>query len=75
MQEMPETSFSMKPLSVLQAADRLDLSPAMVRRHCQQGNLPAVKVGGTWVILLGDLEAFARKPRRRGPKKSMDQAV
>ncbi len=65
----------MKPLSVPQAAYRLDLKPAMVRRYCQNGILPAVKVGGTWVIDEADLEAFAQKPRRRGPKKSMDQAI
>lgn len=68
MQEMPETSFNMKLLSVRQAAHHLGLKPAIVRRHCQQGNLPAVKVGNTWVIDEADLEAFARKPRRRGPK-------
>lgn len=58
----------MNPLSVPQAAHRLNLKPAMVRRHCQQGNLPAVKVGSTWVIDPDDLEKFASKPRRRGPK-------
>ena len=65
----------MKPLSVPQCAHRLDLKPAMVRRYCQQGNLAAVKVGNTWVIDEADLEKFAKKPRRRGPKKSVDQAV
>ena len=58
----------MNPLSAPQAARRLGLKPAMVRRHCQNGDLPAVKVGGTWVIDEADLEAFAKKPRRRGPK-------
>ena len=58
----------MTPLSVPQAAHRLGLSTAMVRRHCQFGTLPAVKVGNTWVINEADLVAFAQKPRRRGPK-------
>ena len=58
----------MNPLSVPQAAERLNLSTAMVRRHCQHGTLPAVKVGSTWIIDKRDLEKFAGKPRRRGPK-------
>ena len=58
----------MKLLSVPEAAARLGLSVAMVRRHCQQGTLPAFKVGSRWIISEDDLEAFAKKPRRRGPK-------
>ena len=60
--------ISKSPLSVPQAAHRLGLSASMVRRHCQNGMLPAVKVGSTWVIAAADLEKFASKPRRRGPK-------
>ena len=60
--------ISKSPLSVPQAAHRLGLSTSMVRRHCQQGTLPAVKVGSTWVINEADLEVFAKKPRKRGPK-------
>jgi excisionase family DNA binding protein len=55
-------------LSPSQAAKRLGLKPAMVRRHCQYGELKATKVGSRWVIREEDLEAFAAKPRQRGPK-------
>ena len=55
-------------LSVPQAAERLNLSPAMVRRYCQNGNLHATKITGAWLISLDDLAEFAKKPRRRGPK-------
>ena len=55
-------------LSVPEAAERLGLKPAMVRRYCQSGDLPAVKVTGAWLIDEADLEEFAKKPRKRGPK-------
>jgi excisionase family DNA binding protein len=55
-------------LSVPQAARRLGLKPAMVRRHCQNGTLKATKVGSRWVIHETDVKAFAAIPRRRGPK-------
>lgn len=37
-------------LSVEQAAERLGLSPATVRRRCVDGSLPAEKVGRAWVV-------------------------
>lgn len=55
-------------LSVSQAAARLGLKVAMVRRHCQRGNLKATKVGKQWVITETDLEVFKQIPRKRGPK-------
>jgi hypothetical protein len=49
----------------------------MVRRHCQNGNLAAFKVGSRWVIRETDLEAFAAIPRKRGPKinEAVDTAM
>ncbi len=56
-------------LSVAEAAQRLGLSVAMVRRYCLTGNLPARKVGRDWVIGERDLTAFAEKTRQRGRPK------
>ena len=44
-------------ISVRMAANELDKSEAWVRRLCQQGRLPAKKVGRAWLIRLEDLDA------------------
>jgi excisionase family DNA binding protein len=53
-------------LSVNEAADRLGLSVAMVRRYCSDGKLFAQKVGRDWAIRRLDVEQFAAAPRRSG---------
>ena len=53
-------------LTVPEAADRLGLSIAMVRRYCAQGKLPAQKLGRDWAIRRRDIERFAASPRRSG---------
>ena len=53
-------------LSTPEAAERLGLSEAMVRRYCAQGRLPANKVGKGWAIRRWDVERFAANPRRSG---------
>ena len=59
----------MKLLSVTEAARILSVSPALVRRYCQRGRLPATKVGGAgWVIDEAALAAFAARPRPVGNK-------
>jgi excisionase family DNA binding protein len=55
-------------LSIPEAAERLGLSPAMVRRYCASGKLPAQKVGRDWTLRQRDVERFAASPRRRGRK-------
>jgi excisionase family DNA binding protein len=55
-------------LSIPEAAERLGLSPAMVRRYCASGRLPAQKVGRDWTVRQRDVERFAAAPRRRGRK-------
>jgi excisionase family DNA binding protein len=61
-----------KLLSVAEAADRLGLKIAMVRRYCSTGNLPAKKIGRDWVIGERDLNVFAEKARQRGrPKQTL----
>jgi excisionase family DNA binding protein len=56
--------------SVPDAAQRLNLSTAMVRRYCQEGRIEAKKVGRDWLITERSLIDFARQPRKVGrPKK------
>lgn len=42
----PEKRF----LTVKEAADYLQFNKNMIYRHCQQGRIPAVKVGDSWRI-------------------------
>lgn len=53
-------------VTVPEAAERLGLSTAMVRRYCALGKLPAFKVGKGWAIRRWDVERFAVNPRRSG---------
>jgi excisionase family DNA binding protein len=53
-------------LTVNEAADRLGLSVAMVRRYCADGKLLAQKMGRDWAIRRQDVEQFAAAPRRSG---------
>jgi len=53
-------------LTVNEAADRLGLSVAMVRRYCSDGKILAQKVGRDWAIRRRDVEQFAAAPRRSG---------
>ncbi len=58
-----------RSLTVSDAAQRLGLSVAMVRRYCESGEIPATKIGRDWSLRQRDVELFAAKPRRRGRKK------
>ncbi len=53
-------------LTVPEAARRLGLSVAMVRRYCAEGKLQGQKVGRDWTIRQQDAETFAAKPRHIG---------
>jgi excisionase family DNA binding protein len=53
-------------LTINEAADRLGLSVAMVRRYCADGKLPAQKIGRDWAISRRDVERFAAVPRQSG---------
>jgi excisionase family DNA binding protein len=55
-------------LTIPEAAERLGLSVAMVRRYCSTGKLPAQKVGRDWTLRQRDVEQFASLSRRRGRK-------
>jgi excisionase family DNA binding protein len=53
-------------LTISEAAERLGLSVAMVRRYCADGKLPAQKIGRDWAILQHAVERFAATPRHSG---------
>lgn len=53
-------------LTVNEAADRLGLSVAMVRRYCSAGKIIAQKVGRDWAIRRREVERFAATPRHSG---------
>ena len=53
-------------LTVSEAAERLGLSVAMVRRYCANGKLSARKIGRDWAIQQHDVEHFAATPRFSG---------
>jgi excisionase family DNA binding protein len=53
-------------LTVPEAAERLGLSIAMVRRYCAVGKIHAQKIGRDWAIRQRDIEKFAATPRRSG---------
>jgi hypothetical protein len=46
---VPQTSH-LGMMSVSVTSSSLDISESMVRRHCRQGTLPAIKVRGEWQI-------------------------
>lgn len=55
--------------TVQQAAKRLKISDSLVRRWVREERFPSVRAGGKLhLIPAGPLDAFAKMPRRRGPK-------
>ncbi len=53
-------------LTISEAAERLGLSIAMVRRYCADGKLSAQKIGRDWAVRQRDVEHFAATPRHSG---------
>jgi len=53
-------------LTITEAAERLGLSLAMLRRHCADGKIPAQKIGRDWAIRRHDVEHFTATPRHSG---------
>jgi excisionase family DNA binding protein len=60
-------------MTIPQAATVLAMHRAAVFRAVQAGRLPAVKVGGVWVLRRADVEAYRDTPRPRGgrPRKAL----
>jgi excisionase family DNA binding protein len=54
-----------------QAARRLGVTPALIRRYCKQGRL-GQKIGGRWQIHPKDLERFAQEPRPVGVRRKRE---
>jgi excisionase family DNA binding protein len=65
-----------RPLSVGEAAERLQASEAYVRRLLTAQRLFGIKVGRVWGIYEEDLESFQRVRRQPGrPRKTPRQEV
>ena len=47
-------------LTADQAAEQLQVSVRRVRKLCEQGRLPATKLGWSWIIRSADVEAYLR---------------
>ncbi|HEU5252383.1 MAG TPA: helix-turn-helix domain-containing protein [Solirubrobacterales bacterium] len=54
------------PISIPEAASVLGLSAGRVHAMVTHGGLPAVKVGGRWLIERGDVERRRRQPPLKG---------
>jgi len=53
-------------LTVSQAAQELERTPVTIRKLCQSGKLPAIKLGTMWLISRTDLDEFKRLNRTHG---------
>ena len=62
----PVPAYQGRLLTISEAAERLGLTFAMVRRYCADGKIPAQKMGRDWAIRRRDVESFAAIPRRSG---------
>lgn len=50
-------------------AKELDITPQMVRRHCNEGKL-GQKIGRSWIITRDEFEQFKKNRKGQGrPKK------
>jgi excisionase family DNA binding protein len=54
------------PISIGESADLLAVSPARVRAMASRGQLPAVKIGGRWLVERGAVEQRRRVEAPRG---------
>jgi excisionase family DNA binding protein len=44
-----------------------EISREMLRKHCADGRLPAIKLGKTWLVTRGDVKRFAERNYGPGP--------
>jgi excisionase family DNA binding protein len=58
-------------IGTVEAAKRLKISDAHVRRLCKSKEIPANKVGKSWVLNSEDLETYV--PAARGRKRKDNQ--
>lgn len=52
-------------ITITEAAKRLGLDPSGLRRRCEQGELPARKSGGTWLVEWPLADIPKAKPRKK----------
>lgn len=63
-------------LTVKEAASKLGVSPARVRKLIADGNLSALKIGNTWVLEEKDvLDRISRHPRAGRPRASHSKSA
>lgn len=74
-------------LTAVEVAERWGVSPKTVRKLCARGQLRALRIGDTWRIAPGDVEAFEQahttgattapaptqpdRPARQGPTRTV----
>jgi len=59
-------------LNVIEVSRRLGVHPETVKRLCRQGDLPAIKLHNTWLVLKDNLDSFAGTYiPKRGAKKRL----
>lgn len=58
--EMHHPSCRLPTMSVKEAKQILPMGRSAIYSACSNGDLPAVKIGGTWVILRRPLELLLR---------------
>lgn len=54
-----------KYLSVVEAAEVINMSPAFVRRRCKAGDIPAKKLGRDWRITRDALDRWMQPEQER----------
>jgi excisionase family DNA binding protein len=59
-----ETNF----MSTSEAAQFLDITEGMVRRHCESGTIEGKKLGRDWIVIRESVERFQKNPPKRGRK-------
>lgn len=60
-------------MGITEAADRWGIESSTIKKMCQRGELPAVKIGDTW-IMRRDQERPVIATRRRRRSNETDQA-
>jgi excisionase family DNA binding protein len=60
-------------LTIPQAAALLGMHRAAAFRAVQAGRLPAVRVGGVWVLRRADVEAYRAAPKHAGGRPKQER--
>jgi excisionase family DNA binding protein len=60
-------------LVLSEVAERTGRHPDLLRRWCQEGRIPAVRVGHTWCVPEWRVNELGRLPRRRPRRRAVSQ--